>query len=107
MAALILSLANCEIPIWSDDGAGNSLKAEPMCTTKTVTTAVVEENFVSSHLAGKDSIPNRASFPDLGFFCSFSSTVRQLSGKLRSHPSPDIIDHHSHKKSFITGANDL
>ena len=26
----------CEIPVWSDDGAGNSLKAEPVCTTKTV-----------------------------------------------------------------------
>ena len=39
-AALILSPANCEIPVLSYDGADNSLKAEPMCTTKT-TTAVV------------------------------------------------------------------
>ena len=36
MAALILSPANCEILVWSDDGAGNSLKAKPLCTTKTV-----------------------------------------------------------------------
>ena len=27
---------NCDIPVWSDDGAGNSLKTEPLCTTKTV-----------------------------------------------------------------------
>ena len=36
MASLILFPANCEIPFLSDDGAGNSLKAESMCTTKTV-----------------------------------------------------------------------
>ena len=36
MAALILSLANCGIPVCSDDGGGNSLKAEPMCTTKII-----------------------------------------------------------------------
>ena len=32
----VLSPANWEIPVWSDDGAGNSLKAEPMSTTKTI-----------------------------------------------------------------------
>ena len=36
MAALIMSPANCEIPVLSDDGAGNLLKAEPMCTMKTI-----------------------------------------------------------------------
>ena len=30
-----------------------------------------------------------------------------MSGKLRPHQSPNIIDHHNHKKSFITGINDL
>ena len=25
-----------EIPVWSNDGAGNSLKAEPMCKLKTI-----------------------------------------------------------------------
>ena len=30
MDALVLSTANCEIPVWSDDDAGNSLKAEPI-----------------------------------------------------------------------------
>ena len=36
MAAMMLSPANCEIPVSSDDGAGNLLKTEPMCKTKTV-----------------------------------------------------------------------
>ena len=30
-----ISPTNCENPLWSDDGAGNSLKAEPMFTKKT------------------------------------------------------------------------
>ena len=36
MVALLLSPAICEIPVWPDDGVGKSLKAEQMCTTKTV-----------------------------------------------------------------------
>ena len=36
MAALILSPANYEIQLWSKECAGNSLKAKPMYTTKTV-----------------------------------------------------------------------
>ena len=38
IAELILSPANCEIPVRSDDGAGNLLNAEPMYTAKTVVT---------------------------------------------------------------------
>ena len=34
----VLSSANSEILVWSDDGAGNSLKADSMCTTQTVVT---------------------------------------------------------------------
>ena len=64
-------------------------------------------NSVVPHLAGAGSIPVRVSFPSWGFFRIFSSTVRQMSGKLGSHPSPDIISHHNHHKSFHTGANDL
>ena len=36
MAALILPPVNCEILVWSDEGAGNSFKVELMCTTKTL-----------------------------------------------------------------------
>ena len=54
-------------------------------------------NIVASHLADPGSIPDRVNFPDWGFFRCFSSTVRQISGKLRPQPSPVIIDHH-HKK---------
>ena len=50
--------------------------------------------------------PGRVSFSSWGFFRGFSSTVRQMSGKSRPHPSPDNIGHHNHKY-FITGANDL
>ena len=41
------------------------------------------------------------------FFRGFSSTVRQMSGKLRYHLSPDIIGHHNIHKLFHKGANDL
>ena len=34
----VLSSANSEILVWSDDGAGNSLKADSMCTTQIVVT---------------------------------------------------------------------
>ena len=34
LVAPILSPANCEIPVWSDDGTGNALKTEPMCVTE-------------------------------------------------------------------------
>ena len=34
LTALILSPASCEILVWSDDDAGNSLKAETMCTLR-------------------------------------------------------------------------
>ena len=60
-------------------------------------------NIVVFRLAGPGSIPSWASFPGWGF----SSIVRQMSGKFSSHPSLDIIGHHNHQKSFITGANDL
>ena len=53
-------------------------------------------NIVASHLAGPDSIPSRVSFCGWGFFRGFSSIVRQMSGKPRPHPSPDIIGHHNH-----------
>ena len=62
---------------------------------------------IASHLAGSGSIPDRVSFPGWGFLRGFSSTIRQMSGKLRPQPSPDIIGHHNHQKSFHTGANDL
>ena len=35
-AAPILFSTNCETPVWSNNGAGKSLKAEPMWTTKIV-----------------------------------------------------------------------
>ena len=56
-------------------------------------------NIVASHLAGPGSIPSRVSFP--GF--SFSSTVRQMKGKLRP---PSISGYHWQSKSFHTGATD-
>ena len=43
--------------------------------------------------------------PGWGFFRGFPSAIRQMSGKLRSQPSPDIIGHH--KIPFSSGANDL
>ena len=43
MATLILSPANCEIPVWSDDGAGNSLKADLKCTTMALVVEVTPE----------------------------------------------------------------
>ena len=70
-------------------------------------TAPVRSNIVSSHLAGPGSIPGGVSFSDWGFLRGFSSSVRQMSGKLRPHLSPDIIGYHNHHKSFHTGANDL
>ena len=60
-------------------------------------------NIVASHPANPCSIPGRVRVPGWGF----SSTVRQMSGKLRLHLSPDIIGHHNHHKSFHTGANYL
>ena len=59
------------------------------------------------HLVGPGSIPSQVSFPGWGFFQGFSSTVRQMLGKLRPHPSPNIIGHHNHKKSFLAGDNVL
>ena len=50
--------------------------------------------------------PGRVSFPCWGFR-GFSSTVRQMSGKLRPHPSPDIIGYHNHQKSLFTDTIDL
>ena len=50
-------------------------------------------NIVASHLAGAGLIPGWDRFPGWGFFQGFSSTVRQMMGKLRHHQSPDIIDH--------------
>ena len=63
-------------------------------------------NIVASHLAGPGSIPDRVS-SGWGSFWGFSSSEKQMSGKLRPHPSPDIIGHHNLQKSFHTGANDL
>ena len=65
------------------------------------------DNIIASHLAGLGSIPGLVSFPGWGFFWGYSSTVRQMSGKLRPHPPLDIIGHHNNQKPFITGANDL
>ena len=57
-------------------------------------------NIVASHLAGPGSIPGRVSFPGWSFFGVFP---RQMSKKLMSHPSPDIIAHHNHKKIILYG----
>ena len=51
--------------------------------------------------------PRSGQYSWLRFFWGFSSTVRQMSGKLSPHPSPDTIGHHNHHRSFHTGANDL
>ena len=59
------------------------------------------------HAAGPGSIPGRDKFPVWGFFRGFSSPLRQMSRNFRPRRSPDIIGQHNHKKSFITGANDL
>ena len=64
-------------------------------------------NIVASHLVGPSSILGRINFPGWDFFSFFSSTVRQMSGKLRLHPSPDFIGHHNHKKSITKDAYDL
>ena len=40
-------------------------------------------------------------------FQGFSSPVRQMLGSFRPPRSPNIICHHYHPYSFITGANDL
>ena len=64
-------------------------------------------NIFASHLVGPASIPGRVNFPGWRFFWVFSSTVWQMSGKLRLHPSLDVIGYHNHKKSFITGTNVL
>ena len=40
-------------------------------------------------------------FSWLRFFRGFSSTIRQLSGKLRPQPSPAIIDHHNQSRVFL------
>ena len=67
-------------------------------------------NIVASHLADPVrflvwSVLPVEVFP--GVFRRFSSTVRQMSGKYRPHPTPDIIGHNNLKTSFITGASDL
>ena len=61
----------------------------------------------ASLTAGPGSIPGRVSFPGWDFFQRFSSTVRQISGKLGPQISPAIISHQNHPMSFITGANDM
>ena len=53
------------------------------------------------------SITSRITCPGWGLFGVFSSTVIQISGKLRPQPSPDITGHHNHENSFIAGGNDL
>ena len=55
-------------------------------------------NMVASHLAGLGSIPSQVNFPGWGFFWGFSSTIRQMSGKLGPQTSLEIIGHHNHKK---------
>ena len=56
---------------------------------------------VASYLTGPGSIPGLVSIPGSGFFCGFSSVVRQMSGKLRSRQFPDIIGHHNHKNHSL------
>ena len=54
-------------------------------------------NIIASHLVGLGLTPDQVSFPNWGFFWGFSSTIRQMSGKLRPHLSPDIIGYHNNK----------
>ena len=63
-------------------------------------------NIVASP-SGSGYDPRPDQFYWLSFFRGFSSTVIQVSGKRGSHPSPDIIGHHNHQKSFIADTNDL
>ena len=51
------------------------------------TTVMLEVYIVVSHPAGPGLIPSRVSFPGWGF----SSTVRQMTGKLQRHRSPYSI----------------
>ena len=52
------------------------------------------EKIVVPHIVSPVSITGLVSFSGWGFLWEFSSTVRQMLGKLRPHPSPSIIGHH-------------
>ena len=61
-------------------------------------------NIVASHLAVRSPV---GSVFWLRFLPEFILSCRQMLEKLRLHLSPGITGHHSHQKSFITGASDL
>ena len=67
------------------------LDTRPSCTCRPPQWS--QGNVIPSHLAGPGLIPGRVSFPGCGFLQSFPSTVRQMTGKLRCHHSPDINGH--------------
>ena len=61
------------------------------------TIAVVEGYHHYLSPSGPRFNPRLCQFSCLRFFLDFSSTVRQMLGKLRPHPSLDIITHHNHQ----------
>ena len=72
-----------------------------------LTTLWSRGNIVASHLVGLGSIPGRVSFPGWRFVWGFPSTVRQMSGNLRPHPSQISLAIIIIKNHFVMDVNDL
>ena len=77
-----LGLALADSPLWSRD------------------------SIVATRLEGLSSIPCRVNFPGWGFSGVFLNCKTNI-GKLRPHPSSDIIDQHNHHMSFHMGASNF
>ena len=77
ISALILPHANCEIPVWSDDGAGNSLKAEPIFTTKFVVAEAFPSDATTDGKCATSSFAEPA-LHNFGTICSIPKLSRSL-----------------------------